>query len=95
MTIRELMLIVLAIAVAIASLISGGILASLLISVSALASVCIAIVAFVGQRTARISSIGFLIPVIAYGSAVYAAGISEIQLSKGVLPTTQAALAGL
>jgi len=89
MTIRELMLIVLSVAVAIAGLRSGGILASLVIGVSAITTVCIAIVAFVGHRRARVSSIGFLIPVLAYAMVVNVAGDSEIQLSKGVLPTTQ------
>lgn len=89
MTIRELMLIVLSVAIATASLISGGIFASAVIGISSMASVCLAIVAFVGHGRARVGSIGFLIPVLAYASAVNVAGDSEMQLSNGVLPTTQ------
>jgi hypothetical protein len=88
-SIRELMILILFAAVGLGGLLTGGLLASAVIGVSAFLTTSIAIVAFVGHREIRVKAIGFLIPVIAYELTVLSLGASEFAPYTGRLPTTK------
>jgi hypothetical protein len=88
-SLREILFVVLFAAIGLASLRAGGVVASCTVFLAIVVTMCMAIVAFVGRYTTQAFAIGFLIPVIAYGAAVLAAGKSELDPYEGKLPTSR------
>ncbi|MFO0916614.1 MAG: hypothetical protein U0795_26910 [Pirellulales bacterium] len=85
---REFQSIILFTAVAIAGLLSGGIVASFAIGATIVVTIAFTIIAFVGRGELRSSAIGFIIPACAYAAIVFAMSDTELD-PFGRLPTTR------
>lgn len=88
-TLRELLFAVLFVALGLASLRAGGVLASITIMLAIVLSMGMAIIAFVGRGELQAFAIGFSIPVVAYAATIAAAGSSEFDPTEGNLPTSK------
>lgn len=88
-TLRELLFAVMFLALGLASLRAGGVLASITILLAIVLSMGMAIIAFVGRGELQAFAIGFLIPVIAYAASILAIGRSEFDPYEGKLPTSR------
>jgi len=89
LTLRELMLGILFIGSGCAGLLTGGVMATIVLGVALIVTIGVAIVALVGRDELRAAAIGFLVPVIVYAASIFAAGSSELDPSEGKLPTTK------
>ncbi|MCC9603719.1 hypothetical protein LOC67_24480 [Stieleria sp. JC731] len=77
-------------ALGIASLRNGGLIASISVVCNFVFVAGIAVVAFVGADKAKAFSIGFLVPVVLYSSALSFGGEDEFYAYRGDFPSTQA-----
>lgn len=87
-SLREILFVVLFAGLGLAALRAGGVVASFVVFLAIVVTMGLAIVVFVGRRTIQAFAIGFLIPTIAYGVAVYALGKSELT-PNGKLATSR------
>lgn len=88
-SLRELLAMVLFAGLGLASLRTGGLIASITTIVAIVFLMCTAILAVVGRGQGRIFATGFLIPVVIYGGIVFAAGDKELDPYNGRLPTSR------
>ena len=88
-TIREGLVLVFVSGFAIASLSSGGIVASLFLTFAMALVAIFAISAFVGRIELRTYAIGFIVPVFLYSLILFMFGASEFDPCEGKLPTTK------
>jgi hypothetical protein len=91
-TIRELMFLLLFFAMGLGGLLSGGVLAAVVVGTAMVITTGSAIVAVIARDELRAQAIGFFIPVLAYGALIWYAGSEEIDNPyEGKLLTTQIA----
>ncbi|HUY91094.1 MAG TPA: hypothetical protein VMV10_20315 [Pirellulales bacterium] len=88
-SLRELLFLVLFAAIGLASLRAGGVVASIVVMLAIVATMCFAILAFVGRHSIQAFAIGFLLPVIVYVAAILVVGKSELDPYAGKLPTSR------
>lgn len=86
-TLRELLFVIAFAGFGLASLVNGGIVGAIMVSLAMIITMGLAIVAFVGRRSRQAFAIGFLIPVIMYAAIVLAVGKNELDPYAGQLPT--------
>lgn len=88
-SLRELLCVVLFAGLGLAALRTGGMLASVMVFLAYLLLSALGIVVVVGRGPLQAFAIGFVIPVIIYGTVVYAMGSNELDPYAGKLPTTR------
>lgn len=88
-SLRELLCVVLFAGLGLAALRTGGMLASVVIFLAYLLFSALGIVVVLDRGPLQAFAIGFVIPAVIYGAAVYVMGSSELDPYAGRLPTTK------